>query len=425
MSVDNSELLMLLGGKKKAKQTIGVQGEIGFGGGLYGGDPADLEAIGLSPLPNNDDPTNENYGSYVHTNGSVMLFVPAFCYRIGNPSAPSYARDNDNALEIRDAKLGETDGFILHRAFIDGGKAKLGFFIDKYLCSKNSTETSAISVKNGDPIALIALKHVDSGSMPDCVGGVPDAITLGRARGEAYSCASGFMYAALAMLSVAQGQAVKSTKECAWFDPNYRTNYPKGNNNLLKDVNDSSVIFTQSLGYSLRISTTGSASNLAKTTHTGQIWGVTDINGNMPQPCLGTMNAGAYRVAKETTLMHSFTKDNFTDIYGDLYDDVPFEGVATSKEYYWGNNNYGSFHKESSGTYRAICGLIPKDIGTSKFGTSLFGYDYGSANTEGYKKIVIAAGSFSGTSLAGVFFRGIISPTDGGPYGFRVGGYAM
>lgn len=425
MSVDNSELLMLLGGKKKAEQTIGVQGEIGFGGGLYGGDPADLEAIGLSPLPNNDDPTNENYGSYVHTNGSVMLFVPAFCYRIGNPSAPSYARDNDNALEIRDAKLGETDGFILHRAFIDGGKAKLGFFIDKYMCSKDPTETLAISVKNGDPIALISLKYVDSGSMPNCVGDVSDAITLGRARGEAYSCASGFMYAALAMLSVAQGQAAKSTKECAWFDPNYQTNYPKGNNNLLKDGADSSVTFTQSLAYSLRISTTGSASNLAKTTHTGQIWGVTDINGNMPQPCLGTMNTGAYRVAKETTLMHSFTKANFTDIYSDLYDDVPFEGVATSKEYYWGNDNYGSFHKESSGTYRAICGLIPKDIGTSKIGTSLFGYDYGSANAEGYKKVVITAGSFSGGSTAGVFFRGIISTNAAGVYGFRVGGYAM
>lgn len=425
MSIDNSELLMLLGGKKRAKQTIGVQGEIGFGGGLYGGDPADLEAIGLSPLPNNDDPTNENYGSYVHTNGSVMLFVPAFCYRIGNPSAPSYTRDGDNALEIRDAKLGETDGFILHRAFIDGGKAKLGFFIDKYLCSKNFTETLAISVKNGDPIALVSLKYVNSDSMPDCVGDVSDAITLGRARGKAYSCASGFMYAALAMLSVAQGQATKSIKECAWFDPNYQKNYPKGNNNLLKDTDDSSVIFTQSLGHSLRISTTGSASNLAKTTHTGQIWGVTDINGNMPQPCLGTMSAGAYRVAKETTLMHSFTKDNFKDIWGDLYDTVPLEDVASSNKYYWGNENYGSFHKKSSGMYRALCGLIPTGIGTSDLGTPLFGRDYGSASTGGNNKIVIAAGSFSGSSTAGVFFRGSITPDTAGLYGFRVGGYAM
>lgn len=425
MSIDNSELLMLLGGKKKAKQTIGVQGEIGFGGGLYGGDPADLEAIGLSPLPNNDDPTNENYGSYVHTNGSVMLFVPAFCYRIGNSTAPSYARDKDNALEIRDANLGETDGFILHRAFIDGGKVKLGFFIDKYMCSKDPTDTLAISVKNGDPIALISAKYVDSGSMPNCVGDVSDAITLGRARGEAYSCASGFMYAALAMLSVAQGQAAKSTKECAWFDPNYQTNYPKGNNNLLKDGSDSYIIFTQSPGYTLRISPTGNASNLAKTTHTGQIWGVTDINGNMPQPCLGIMNAGAYRLAKETTLMHAFTKANFTDIYGDLYDTVPSESVASSNGYYWGNDNYGSFYKETSGTYRAVCGLIPKAVGTSKIGTSLFGYDYGSANAEGYNKVVITAGSFSNGSKAGVFFRGIISTNASGPYGFRVGGYTM
>ena len=43
MSVDNSELLMLLGGKsmKKPAQTIGVAGQQGVGVGVYGGDPSD------------------------------------------------------------------------------------------------------------------------------------------------------------------------------------------------------------------------------------------------------------------------------------------------------------------------------------------------------------------------------------------------
>lgn len=111
MSVDNSELLMLLGGKK-AKSSIGIAGQQGFGVGVYGGDPADLTAMGLAPMEGCEDPTSDNYGNYIHTNGSIMCCIPAFCYRIGKATAPSYSRDGVDALEIKDA-----------------------FFIDKYLCS--------------------------------------------------------------------------------------------------------------------------------------------------------------------------------------------------------------------------------------------------------------------------------------------------
>ena len=81
MSVDNSELLMLLGGKK-SKSTIGIAGQQGFGVGVYGGSPADLKAMGLTPTEGCDDPNSENYGNYLHTNGSVMVFIPAFAIRI-------------------------------------------------------------------------------------------------------------------------------------------------------------------------------------------------------------------------------------------------------------------------------------------------------------------------------------------------------
>lgn len=236
----NNNALLLLTGAKKIRQTIGVAGQQGFGVGVYGGNSADLTAIGLSPMQGCKDPASENYGNYQHTNGSVMVFIPAFCYRIGNPSAPSYSRDGDNALEIRDAALGVGDGWILHRAFIDGGQQKRGFFMDKYICSKDKTRKLAISVKNADCISL-ASSHQSSSTMPDCDGTLYDSITLSRARGNTYSLTTGFQWAAISMLSLAHGQAANSAQWCGWFDETFTTNYPKGNNNNLKDYNDPAV----------------------------------------------------------------------------------------------------------------------------------------------------------------------------------------
>lgn len=421
MSVDNSELLMLLGGKKP-KSTIGVQGEIGFGGGLYDGDPADLEAIGLSPLPNNDDPTNENYGSYVHTNESVMLFVPAFCYRIGNASAPSYSRDGANALEIRDAKLGEGDGWILHRAFIDGGVKKSGFFIDKYLCSQDATGSVAISVKNGNPICT-SVYYVNSSSMPDCAGKVYDAISLSRARGDAYACVSAFQWSAIAMLSLAHGQATKSTECCAWFDPNYRTNFPKGNNKDLSDVDDSSIVFAQAPGNYRKTSLTGSASNIAKTTHTGQVWGITDINGNKNQPLLGlVVPAVGFRVAKESVKMHDFTKSTYAE--NSMFEPA-VEGCGVGSLRYFGNGKNQAFYTEASGPYRALCGVVPTAIGYSSSGTALFGNDYGNYTGDNDNAIK-TSGDNSFFDRAGVwsrFYDGYWT-ADRATDGFRAAGYA-
>lgn len=439
MSVDNSELLMLLGGKK-SKQTIGVQGEIGFGGGVYGGDPSDLKAIGLSPMPNNDDPLSENYGSYKHTNGSVMLFVPAFCYRIGNSSAPSYSRDGDAALEIRDAlemdiPTGSNnstwvpkEGFILHRAFVDGGILKRGFFVDKYLCSKDSTGKLAISVKNGNPICTDT-SYIDSSSMPGCEGKTYDVITLGRARGDAYACISAFQWSALAMLSLAHGQAAKSTEACAWFDPNYQTNFPKGNNNYLKDINDSSLSFTLASGNSDNTSLTGSANNIAKTTHTGQVWGVTDINGNKYQPLLGlAIQSDGFRPAKEAVKVHDFTNKNYSsaDMYGPTV-----AGCGLGKNKNFGNGKNRPFFTETSGTSRALCGVVPTSSGYSSSGTKLFGNDLGFYSN--YGSLVVASGMNSDRDDAGVWHRfsydrkidwGFMWEYGSSLTGFRVAGYA-
>lgn len=420
--MDNSALL-LLAGVKKIKQTIGVAGQQGFGVGIYGGDPADLDLIELHPIGGCEDPTSDNYGNYIHHNGSVMVFIPAFCYRIGNPSAPSYSRDGVNALEIRDASLGEGGGWILHRAFIDGGAQKFGFFIDKYLCSKSfDNEDIAVSVKDANQISL-STSYVNSSVMPDCYGAVYDAITLSRARGKAYACVSAFQWSALSMLSLAHGQAATSVENCAWYDADYIYNFPKGSNNATKDINDSSVTFTPHLRNSA-YGQTGSGTPFAKTTHNGQVCGVADVNGCMQQPLLGihpNEDPGAFAVAKESYKMHDFALGNFG--VSSSFDAV--SGFSSAKAR-WGSGSNCVFATETSGSKRAMCGVFPVSSSASTDGTSLFGNDlaYYGNNTA---SVVLASGSHANSKDAGVWYRNSRLFWDSGyaHVGFRAAGYAQ
>lgn len=419
MSVDNSELLMLLGGKK-SKSTIGKAGQQGFGVGVYGGSPSDLKAMGLAPMKGCEDPTSDNYGNYIHTNGSVMVFIPAFCYRIGAQSAPSYFRDHGNALEIRDASEGEGDGWILHRAFIDGGQQKLGFFMDKYLCSKDSTGNLAISVKGAEPLSLTTTTslHPPSVDMPGCSGRMFDAVTLARARGEHYACVSAFQWSAMAMLSLAHGQAATGADFCAWYDAAHKTNFPKGCNYNYGDASDETITFASlAPHYGAK---TGSAVPFAKTTHNGQNCGICDINGNRVQPLIGILLGkgiyggytragdpeGTISTAKEAVKMHEFTKDTLSEIT--LFDDSIWShelNMYLSLNTRWGSDEgTGAFLEQVSGVKRGLCGVVPLGTAVSSTGTVLFGKNrFKLIFNDAY--VMLASGFSTEATDSGVFYR--------------------
>lgn len=412
MSIDNSELLMLLGGKK-SKSTIGIAGQQGFGVGVYGGSPADLKAMGLTPMEGCKDPNSDNYGNYIHTNGSVMVFIPAFCYRIGNKSAPSYSRDYANALEIRDASEGEGDGWILHRAFIDGGVQKSGFFIDKYICSyAPSPVNDVVSVKNGDNIML---NEVLMG-IPGTKGKISDAILLGRLRGVHYSCVTCFQWSALAMLCLAHGQAATNSQFCGWFDSAHVKNYPKGNNNGggLGDVDDPSVKWAANEG--MDIGKTGSGTPFNKTTHNGQNCGVTDVNGSQWQVTIGFVarKTSALLVMKEVTKAHDITVDNYSDTSLNDTGGI-FSGYTPTA---WGEL---AFYTEENGVNRALCGIIPQVI---RDGLGLFGGDI--CDIGAYSAgLLVVGGDYNGNTGAGVWARFALSVAIASfNFSFRISGYA-
>lgn len=406
MSIDSSELLMLLGGKK-SKSSIGDAGQQGFGVGVYGGNPADLAAMGLTPLEGCEDPTSDNYGNYIHINGSIMCCIPAFCYRLGNAAAPSYSRDDVEALEIKDAKKFPQfshdavfsspdfgDGWILHRAFVDGNKLKRAFFIDKYLCSNINGQ--AVSVKYADWLMCAddITQPYFTKSILGTVGKAYDAITLSRARGDYYSLVTCYQWSAISLLSLAHGQAATSADACAWYDANHITNFPKGaTEDYAQDYNDSSVLYTYH-SYGAPFAKTGSGTPLNKTTHNGQASGVADVAGMCNQWTIGACNPEQAVVAlmNTTTTAHEITQDNV--INQELHTSYP-SGFGD------GHKGFKGIRNGTSGLDWEGAGLVPKKGTTSSALFGIDGYQEYYATTNGLK---VGLGTTWGQD-AGIFCR--------------------
>ncbi|RQW18065.1 hypothetical protein EHS17_15630, partial [Rhodobacteraceae bacterium CH30] len=107
---------------------IGTPGAQGFGVGIC----PDLPD-GYSALPGTYIMGSKEYGNYQYSDGSIMVWVPAFYYRIGHVDNPKYATYGANSIDVKpfaafaDGAAANAAGYALHRAFIDGGQIVPGF----------------------------------------------------------------------------------------------------------------------------------------------------------------------------------------------------------------------------------------------------------------------------------------------------------
>lgn len=357
---------------------IGTPGEMGFGVGIC---PEASLPAGMTAMEGCYQLGHQNYGNYQFADGSVMVWIPKFYYRMhawgpaitaatkANPCkitanghglvngdkifianvagmtqinnlffTITRVDDNEftigvdsssygvwssggnftkgfgaefefnrtlvthamNSISIRGMESYENEaaanaaGYALHRAFIDGGVEKPGFFVDKYKCSKQAWGTGyvASSIANGLPLSSASIHNPFSG----LTGGADayySAVDLAHRRdgvngavnvSSIFFCSSQFIRAALAMLSLAHGQFSQNDTWCAWYHAT--NNFPKGcNNNALKDADDSTVTYASD-GYS-NCARTGSGVAFAKTTHNGQACGVADLNGLIYEISIG------------------------------------------------------------------------------------------------------------------------------------------
>ena len=411
---------------------IGVAGQQGFGVGIAPSLPA-----GFSKLYGTDDPSSDNYGNYQYSDGSVMCYVPAFFYKYGTGA-------NGFALNVCDVKAysyfadvatANAAGYALHRAFYNGGAIRPGFFVDKYLCSRNGSVAS--SVKNG-----VVLSSAIRGGLADTpfsiigqANAFYGAIGAAKTRGSIFHAKTMFQNAALALLSLAHGSASTNATYNAWYSSG-STNYPKGNNNnALGDGNDASIAYVWDGNATYAgCGKTGSANFFAKTTHNGQNNGIADLNGLVweIEPFGLTSNGTNFFLLNTAVDVNAITSGNTlaTDAWGAtglaaMYTDIgtTYGSLTASVT----NKTFGSasqvLSEATTGTAWAMAGAgVPLVGGVG--GSSQFGNDY-MYDARPNELCPVSGGSWSYGSFAGVWALGL-SPARGFSYdnfGFRSASY--
>lgn len=401
-------------GSSSGINDIGIPGQRGFGVGIC---PGPLPA-GMVPMSGYDDPGSDNYGNYQYSDGSMMVWIPAYYHKWGTGS-------NGIALNEIDIKpfnhfasvaAANAAGYALDRAFYDGGAVQPGFFEDKYKCSNNSGIAS--SLKNG-----IAITSGQRGSLSNAVysalTGAPannmgGSFAAAKTRGSMFFPSSRFIKACRARISYAHARASTSTTYCAWYGAT--NNFPKGNNNnALGDAQDAAILYEyDGNGTFLGVGKTGSANLFARTTHNGQNCGIADVNGLVWEFSPGlTSNGTNLYIMKTSVRMKNVTGGNSlaTDAFGAtgiaaLYDDLgtTYEALwATSanRQVAFGNATNQVFSASTSGNAWNYAGLgAPLAAGIG--GVNSFGND-GLWDYKPNEMAPISGGSWATSSNAGVW----------------------
>lgn len=404
--------IMIGNGAPGTTNNIGIAGQAGFGVGIC---PGPLPS-GMGQLPGCTDPLSDNYGNYQYSDGSVMVWIPAFFYKVGTGANGLTL----NKVDVKpfsayvDVSTANAAGYALHRAFYDGGAIQLGVFVDKYLVSNNNGIAS--SIKNG-----VVLTSGQRGSLSTAVysalTGAPannlgGSIAAAKTRGSNFFANSRFIFAALATLSMAHGQAATASTYCAWYDVNGIKNFPKGcNNNANGDAQDSAILFQDDGNGTYACGKTGSANLFSRTTHNGQNCGIADLNGVVWEytPGLGSDGTNYYAL-KTSKAMKNMTGGNTlaTDLFGATglstnYDSLGASYAALTAAAAW--KYFGSatqvFSEATSGNAWNVTGLgIPLAGGVG--GTNAFGND-GLYDARTNEMAPFSGGYWSYSSEAGVW----------------------
>ena len=427
--------IVIGGGASGSVNNIGTPGQPGFGVGIC---PGPLPT-GMVALTGYNDPLSDNYGNYQYSDGSVMVWIPAFFYKWGTGANGLALNEVDIKRFSAYATVADATaaGYALHRAFYDGGAVQSGVFVDKYLCSYNGGKAS--SLKNGIVLTGGARGTLSNEEFANLTGAPGNAlygaIAAAKTRGSDFFCSSRFIFAALALLSYAHARASSSTTYCAWYHAT--SNFPKGcNNNALGDTNDAAILYVgDGNGTYAGCGKTGSANLFARTTHNGMNSGVCDLNGLVWEITPGlTSNGTNLYVLKTTAQMKAVTGGNTlaTDLWGAtgiaaLYDDLgtaygAWRETGSDRTTYYGSSGQ-VFDQATSGNgwnWAGAGGMLATGDG----GTNAFGSDY-FADYKPNELCPISGGSWDYASSAGVWALGLGNTRSDSYYnmGFRAALY--
>lgn len=360
-------------------------GTQGFGAGVCE-DEATLTRLNLQPMEGCEDPASDNYGNYIHIpTQSVMVYVPAFKYRIGDLPEGSLATQKWGVNSVQIWKADDPNcpsNAVLHRAFIDGGEEKQGFFCDKYLCSPASDGSCAVSIKNKAPISLTSNSTYTPVTLVNgCSGRLDDAITASRLRGNGFQCMSVFQLGAIRLLTLAHAQASKDTNYNAWYDNTGEHNGPHGNTDYLSDYDHPESTWTTGAndGGNANKGLTGSCNVFAKSTHNGQNCGIADLKGIVYQVATGMIATSSQSSSSGTKMLYSLNQNaTIGDLDADaIYDTANHHTITFdaggSTQWYW-DKTQPMIGNDTSGFNYECAGFLPTQQSANE--SNMFEGDY-------------------------------------------------
>lgn len=328
-------------------------------------------------------------------------------------------------------------GFILPAAFIDGGKEKNGFFITPTLVGYRPAASGYTGLvvlgevyDEGNTPTSVDLWRLNSSTnlipayYPSLKGNALDAITIPRAYDSKLCCESVYTVAALALISLCVAQYATSTTDCAWYDPNGVTNFPKGINNNASDIDDPSVAVATVVNDRQGSVFPTTQEGYCKTTHNGRINGITHVNGWLQRPMVGAgywpRSGGDYRLFDCTK--HSISEITVDNVQSDTTMFVPVTETIGNN---WSEQTATPLYTSASGQARLLNCIYSHSSGSA---SATFGKD---DNDRGGNALVRCGGIYNSGTLAGVFHRYSSGGAGYGEWGnhqdfwgFRVIGYS-
>lgn len=363
-----------------------VFGEIGGLGAGIAYLPETAATVGLTPMSGASEVGNENFGNFIDSNNNVFVCIPMMYYKADTATRNSAFSNKPNIYISYVAKEGYTPFYAFKKS--DGSYVPC-VFVSKYLMGISGTK--AISKKNEDT----ATSHSSYNGI--------NKITGCQARNDNFFKAANSMndnavlhYAALRFVyyMVAEAHMQAAVRKfgsisnvpsfiCAYLDK--APYFPKGCNNNLSDINDTSIRYTQGTQSYQNCGKTGSCNIPEKTTFNGQKCGIMDMGGLQWEVDAGYIvgEDNVTYILKGIDLLKSLNTDTYLNTRN--YIGLNMANRRTTSAVRVGNGENPVFSFSDSGNdYNCDNFLNPLSTAMSSNGTAAYGEDYNYPLTKNY-----------------------------------------
>ena len=363
-----------------------VFGEIGGLGAGIAYLPETAATVGLTPMSGASEVGNENFGNFIDSNNNVFVCIPMMYYKADTATRNSAFSNKPNIYISYVAKEGYAPFYAFKKS--DGSYVPC-VFVSKYLMGISGTK--AISKKNEDT----ATSHSSYNGI--------NKITGCQARNDNFFKAANSMndnavlhYAALRFVyyMVAEAHMQAAVRKfgsisnvpsfiCAYLDK--APYFPKGCNNTLSDINDTSIRYTQGTQSYQNCGKTGSCNIPEKTTFNGQKCGIMDMGGLQWEVDAGYIvgEDNVTYILKGIDLLKSLNTDTYLNTKNYIGLNMANRRTTSATKVGNGENPVFSF-SDSGNDYNCDNFLNPLSTAMSSNGTAAYGEDYNYPLTKNY-----------------------------------------